>query len=178
MSTDRLLVAWSQCRLIDRTTDPLNPAYGACTEENLALHVEEATYGGGTISADYALATYAEPYPVAADIELKHASGSSFRLSDLRGKVVALFFGYTSCPDVCPITLGELNQALEKLGDQAFFSKAQKDDRVVIYAQAKKAILYRPSTKKIVEVAPLNIGENQAQTGQQAPAGTQVPAAQ
>ena len=66
----------------------------------------------------------------------------------------------------------------EKLGDQAFFSKAQKDDRVVIYAQAKKAILYRPSTKKIVEVAPLNIGENQAQTGQQAPAGTQVPAAQ
>lgn len=50
----------------------------------------------------------------------------------------------------------------EKLGDQAFFSKAQKDDRVVIYAKAKKAILYRPSTKKIVEVAPLNIGNNEA----------------
>jgi protein SCO1 len=63
--------------------------------------------------------TYAEPYPVAADIELKHASGSSFRLSDLRGKVVALFFGYTSCPDVCPTTMAELDQALEKMGDQA-----------------------------------------------------------
>lgn len=48
----------------------------------------------------------------------------------------------------------------DKLGDQAFFANAQKDDRVVIYGQAKKAILYRPSTKKIIEVAPLNIGEN------------------
>ena len=63
--------------------------------------------------------TYAEPYPVAADIELKQANGSSFRLSDLRGKVVALFFGYTSCPDVCPTTMAELDQALEKMGDQA-----------------------------------------------------------
>lgn len=63
--------------------------------------------------------TYAEPYPVAADIELKQADGSTFRLSDLRGKVVALFFGYTSCPDVCPTTMAELNQALEKMGDQA-----------------------------------------------------------
>lgn len=49
-----------------------------------------------------------------------------------------------------------------KLGNQAFFAKAQKDDRVVIYAKAKKAILYRPSTKKIVEVAPLNIGDTKA----------------
>jgi protein SCO1/2 len=38
-----------------------------------------------------------------------------FRLSDLRGKIVLLFFGYTYCPDVCPATLAELNQALYKL---------------------------------------------------------------
>lgn len=56
-----------------------------------------------------------------------------------------------------------------KLGNQEFFKKAQKDDRVVIYAKAKKAILYRPSTKKIVEVAPLNIGQTQ---GTAAPATT------
>jgi protein SCO1/2 len=30
-----------------------------------------------------------------------------------------LFFGYTSCPDVCPTTLAELKQALGQLGDQA-----------------------------------------------------------
>lgn len=63
--------------------------------------------------------SYAEPYPVAAEIELQQADGNTFRLSDQRGKIVALFFGYTSCPDVCPTTMAELNQAFEKLGDQA-----------------------------------------------------------
>ena len=29
-----------------------------------------------------------------------------------------LFFGYTSCPDVCPTTMAELKQALEKLGEE------------------------------------------------------------
>jgi len=63
--------------------------------------------------------TYAEPYPVAPEIELTHADGTNYRLSELRGKVVLLFFGYTSCPDVCPTTLAELKLALEKLGDTA-----------------------------------------------------------
>lgn len=63
--------------------------------------------------------TYGEPYPVAPEIVLTRADGTSFRLSEARGKVVVLFFGYTSCPDVCPTTLAELKQALEKLGDRA-----------------------------------------------------------
>jgi protein SCO1/2 len=63
--------------------------------------------------------TYAEPYPVAEEIELTRANGSNFRLSEMRGKVVALFFGYTSCPDVCPTTMAELKLALEQLGNQA-----------------------------------------------------------
>jgi protein SCO1 len=63
--------------------------------------------------------TYAEPYPVAPGFELSSARDTSFRLSDTRGKVVALFFGYTSCPDICPTTMAELNQALQQLGDQA-----------------------------------------------------------
>lgn len=63
--------------------------------------------------------TYAEPYPVAAEIELTRANGNSFRLSEMRGQIVMLFFGYTSCPDVCPTTMAELNQALEKLGGEA-----------------------------------------------------------
>jgi hypothetical protein len=49
----------------------------------------------------------------------------------------------------------------EKLQDQPFFSKAQQGDRVLIYTNAKKAILYNPATNKIVEVAPLNIGDTQ-----------------
>jgi protein SCO1 len=63
--------------------------------------------------------TYEEPYPVAPEIELTRSDGERFRLSERRGEVVALFFGYTSCPDICPTTMAELNQALEKLGDQA-----------------------------------------------------------
>ena len=63
--------------------------------------------------------TYAEPYPVAPEIELTRAAETDFQLSEMRGKVVALFFGYTSCPDICPTTMAELNQALQKLGDQA-----------------------------------------------------------
>jgi protein SCO1/2 len=62
---------------------------------------------------------YGEPYPVAPEIELTRANGDGFRLSETRGKVVALFFGYTSCPDICPTTMAELNQALERLGDRS-----------------------------------------------------------
>ena len=62
---------------------------------------------------------YNEPYPLAPYFELTHSSADLFRLSDQRGKIVLLFFGYTSCPDVCPTTLAELNQALKQIGDKA-----------------------------------------------------------
>ena len=69
--------------------------------------------------ANFRGTTYAEPYPVAPEIELMRADGTDFRLSEARGEVVALFFGYTSCPDICPTTMAELNQALEKLGSKS-----------------------------------------------------------
>lgn len=50
-----------------------------------------------------------------------------------------------------------------KLKSQPFFASARNGDRVLIFPQAKKAILYRPATGKIVEVAPINIGDNQQQ---------------
>jgi protein SCO1 len=62
--------------------------------------------------------SYGEPYPQAAEIELTKSNGETFRLSDQKGKIVLLFFGYTSCPDVCPTTLAELNQVMGKLGDK------------------------------------------------------------
>ena len=36
-----------------------------------------------------------------------------------RGKVVVLYFGYTHCPDVCPLTLVHLHTVLQKLGKDA-----------------------------------------------------------
>lgn len=59
-----------------------------------------------------------------------------------------------------------------KLSEQAFFKNAKNGDKVVMYAQAKKAILYRPDTNKIIEVAPINIGNNEKPA---APAGTETP---
>jgi protein SCO1/2 len=55
----------------------------------------------------------------ARDFELVGHDGQRRRLEDFRGKVVVVFFGFTHCPDVCPITLAELAGALRKLGDDA-----------------------------------------------------------
>jgi protein SCO1/2 len=52
----------------------------------------------------------------APEISLLGSDGSDFKLSRYQGKVVALGFGYTFCPDVCPTTLAELAQARKKLG--------------------------------------------------------------
>lgn len=66
---------------------------------------------------------YTEPFPPAAEIELQKADGSTFKLSEQKGKITLLFFGYTSCPDFCPTTLAEMKQVLDGLGDD--LEKAQ-----------------------------------------------------
>lgn len=45
--------------------------------------------------------------------------GARVTEADYRGQVVALFFGYTSCGDVCPLTLANLAGVVERLGDRA-----------------------------------------------------------
>jgi protein SCO1 len=46
-------------------------------------------------------------------------TGEPFRLSALQGKVVVIFFGYTFCPDVCPLALADLKQVADQLGEKA-----------------------------------------------------------
>ena len=60
-----------------------------------------------------------DPPRQAPEFSLKGSDGADFKLSRYRGKVVALGFGYTFCPDVCPTTLAELAQARKKLGADA-----------------------------------------------------------
>jgi uncharacterized protein HemX len=52
-----------------------------------------------------------------------------------------------------------------KVKSQAFFASAQNGDKLLLYSKSGKAILYRPSTKKIIEVAPINLGNSQPQPG-------------
>ncbi|MBU1395544.1 MAG: SCO family protein [Gammaproteobacteria bacterium] len=55
----------------------------------------------------------------ARDFKLTDHNGRVRVLADFKGKVVAVFFGYIHCPDVCPTTLSDFALALQQLGPQA-----------------------------------------------------------
>lgn len=48
------------------------------------------------------------------DFTLQSADGE-LSLSDFRGKVVVIYFGYVSCPDACPMTMGKVSAALQQM---------------------------------------------------------------
>ena len=51
--------------------------------------------------------------------ELTDHHGTLRTLADFRGKVVLLFFGFTSCPDICPTTMAKLGEVMRLLGADA-----------------------------------------------------------
>ncbi|MDN5872674.1 MAG: SCO family protein [Nitrococcus sp.] len=51
--------------------------------------------------------------------QMPTAEGGKLTAQDLRGKVVAIFFGYTHCPDICPTALAKLQAVTQRLGEQA-----------------------------------------------------------
>lgn len=59
---------------------------------------------------------------------------------------------------------------ITKLEGQPFFSRAKNGDKVLIYTKIQKAILYRPSTDKIIEVATINLKQDEPQAQAEAPA--------
>jgi protein SCO1 len=67
-----------------------------------------------------------EPARPAPEFSLPASDGSNLNLKRFRGKVIVLGFGFTSCPDVCPVTLAILARARRKLGELA-------DDLQVVY---------------------------------------------
>ncbi|MEY3997793.1 MAG: hypothetical protein RLY60_605 [Pseudomonadota bacterium] len=63
-------------------------------------------------SIDLTGADYAQGF------DLVDATGQRRQLSDFKGKVVVVFFGYTQCPDFCPTTLSEWVQVKKSLADK------------------------------------------------------------
>lgn len=57
--------------------------------------------------------------PIGGDFVLTDARGRRVSLRDFRGKLVLLYFGFVSCPDVCPTDLHAIGQALRALGAEA-----------------------------------------------------------
>jgi protein SCO1/2 len=74
-----------------------------------AAHAAEGRLKAGTF----------DPPRLAPDFTLTGSDGLELKLSRYRGKVVALGFGFTHCPEVCPTTLATLARARRKLGAAA-----------------------------------------------------------
>lgn len=53
-----------------------------------------------------------------AEFRLMHHSGRPFTRDDFRGRWTFLYFGYSYCPDVCPLTLVVLNRLQKLLAGQ------------------------------------------------------------
>lgn len=64
-------------------------------------------------------ATRVEPARPLADFTLTGIDGRPLGLADLAGKVTLLVFGYTSCPDYCPLTMADFREAKNALGERA-----------------------------------------------------------
>ncbi len=71
------------------------------------------------------------------------------------GKLINLPFG----EDPTVATVSDVS----KLNNQPFFKNAQNGDKVLIYPIAKKAFLYSVTQKKVLDVAPFNVGTPSAQ---------------
>lgn len=81
-----------------------------------------ALAGGGCGGGSAELSGFVrEPLPVVGDATLPDASagGAPFTMKASEGELLVVYFGYTSCPDVCPTTLADVRTALGELGDDA-----------------------------------------------------------
>lgn len=75
----------------------------------LFFRQEPYTFNGG----------FYTPAPPAPPLDLTDQHGRPFSLADQRGNVVLVYFGYTTCPDYCPMTLSDFQVVKEELGEDA-----------------------------------------------------------
>lgn len=86
-----------------------------------ALTNRPRNFGTPTVdfSQDYTGVQALNPPRTVQDFTLVDDTNTPISLSDYRGKMVLMFFGFTNCEDICPITMFQFKQVREKLGDKA-----------------------------------------------------------
>lgn len=87
----------------------------------------------------------------------KNTSAKNTSASEIESTVAAVA-ALIEIPNETP-TLATVSD-IDKLKDQEFFTHAENGDKVLIFKNARKAILYRPFTNKIIEVGPIRVDES------------------
>ncbi|AZQ11644.1 SCO family protein [Shewanella khirikhana] len=54
---------------------------------------------------------------IGGDFSMQSSRGDTVSLTDFRGKVVMMFFGYTNCADICPTTMAHVSQLMQRMPD-------------------------------------------------------------
>ncbi|MDH3308350.1 MAG: SCO family protein [Acidimicrobiia bacterium] len=89
----------------------------------LLLILVAATIGAACVASPPALPSgiVRDPPPDVSDVSLPDAANAdrAFTTRAGSGALLLVYFGYTSCPDVCPTTLADLRRAVQRLGDDA-----------------------------------------------------------
>ncbi|HYO42751.1 MAG TPA: SCO family protein [Candidatus Limnocylindrales bacterium] len=117
-----------------------------------------------TPTADPASFAYADVGPAPA-LELTDQDGQPFKLTSFLGRPALVFFGYTHCPDVCPATVGKVNEALIAVGEgprAVFISIDPERDDV---AAMKSYLQYLPKSYVGLSGTPQAIHENAVRWG-------------
>jgi len=83
----------------------------ACSEEPESAPASE-------ISAPIEVPPLQDYGGIGGDFALTDQHGEPFALEDLRGRAAMLFFGYTYCPDICPVTLSKMGRVYQLLGER------------------------------------------------------------
>jgi protein SCO1/2 len=137
------LLAVGLVALVLVARDPAGPGIGA-----------EATPTTDPVSFAYAVARPAPP------LDLTDQDGQPFALSSELGRPVLVFFGYTHCPDVCPVTVGLVGEALATVGDgpRAVFASIdpERDD----VAAMKSYLRYLPRAFIGLSGSPTEVRRN------------------
>lgn len=136
---------------IERAVSP-KPPRGKSTKLSKKLF-----YGLAVLAAVFVVFQFIRLNKQAKQLEKQVAAQSTTEQAkpDQEAQILADKIGqYLELPDEVP-TVATVTDA-SKVSNQLFFARAQDDDKVLLFEKSGRAVLYRPSTNKVIEFATTN----------------------